>query len=64
MGSGDWNDSMNRVGYQGRGESIWLALKRIKELMERLRTSDEKLKISWSNCGGAPHCKQRCTRYR
>jgi cyclic beta-1,2-glucan synthetase len=25
MGSGDWNDSMNRVGYQGRGESIWLA---------------------------------------
>lgn len=25
MGSGDWNDSMNRVGHQGRGESIWLA---------------------------------------
>ena len=25
MGSGDWNDSMNRVGYRGRGESIWLA---------------------------------------
>ncbi|MCX6672690.1 MAG: cyclic beta 1-2 glucan synthetase [Methanothrix sp.] len=25
MGSGDWNDSMNRVGYLGRGESIWLA---------------------------------------
>jgi cyclic beta-1,2-glucan synthetase len=25
MGSGDWNDGMNRVGYQGRGESIWLA---------------------------------------
>jgi cyclic beta-1,2-glucan synthetase len=25
MGSGDWNDSMNRVGYQGRGESVWLA---------------------------------------
>ena len=24
MGSGDWNDGMNRVGYQGRGESIWL----------------------------------------
>ncbi len=24
MGSGDWNDSMNRVGYQGVGESIWL----------------------------------------
>ncbi len=25
MGSGDWNDGMNRVGTQGRGESVWLA---------------------------------------
>ncbi len=25
MGSGDWNDGMNRVGHLGRGESIWLA---------------------------------------
>jgi cyclic beta-1,2-glucan synthetase len=25
MGSGDWNDGMNRVGIEGRGESIWLA---------------------------------------
>jgi cellobiose phosphorylase len=24
MGSGDWNDGMNRVGIQGRGESVWL----------------------------------------
>lgn len=24
MGGGDWNDGMNRVGYQGRGESVWL----------------------------------------
>ncbi len=24
MGSGDWNDGMNRVGAQGRGESAWL----------------------------------------
>jgi cyclic beta-1,2-glucan synthetase len=24
MGSGDWNDGMNRVGMAGRGESIWL----------------------------------------
>ena len=24
MGAGDWNDGMNRVGIQGRGESIWL----------------------------------------
>ena len=24
MGCGDWNDGMNRVGAQGRGESVWL----------------------------------------
>lgn len=24
MGAHDWNDGMNRVGYLGRGESIWL----------------------------------------
>jgi len=24
MGTGDWNDSMNRVGQQGKGESVWL----------------------------------------
>ena len=24
MGAGDWNDSMNRVGAQGAGESVWL----------------------------------------
>lgn len=25
FGTGDWNDGMNRVGVNGRGESIWLA---------------------------------------
>ena len=25
MGTGDWNDGMNRVGIGGRGESVWLA---------------------------------------
>jgi cyclic beta-1,2-glucan synthetase len=25
MGGGDWNDGMNRVGAEGRGESVWLA---------------------------------------
>ena len=24
MGGGDWNDGMNRVGHQGKGESVWL----------------------------------------
>ncbi len=25
MGSGDWNDGMDRVGQHGKGESVWLA---------------------------------------
>ncbi|MSQ55320.1 MAG: cyclic beta 1-2 glucan synthetase [Betaproteobacteria bacterium] len=25
IGSGDWNDGMNRVGHGGKGESVWLA---------------------------------------
>ena len=25
IGTGDWNDGLNRVGAQGRGESVWLA---------------------------------------
>ncbi len=41
MGSGDWNDGMNRVGIEGRGESVWLgwflyaALTRFAGLCER-----------------------------
>jgi cyclic beta-1,2-glucan synthetase len=40
MGSGDWNDGMNRVGIHGQGESVWLAfflydvLNRFKPLAE------------------------------
>jgi cyclic beta-1,2-glucan synthetase len=25
IGTGDWNDGLNRVGEQGRGESVWMA---------------------------------------
>jgi N,N'-diacetylchitobiose phosphorylase len=25
MGCGDWNDGMNRIGAEGRGESVWMA---------------------------------------
>ena len=34
MGSGDWNDGMNRVGNQGKGESVWLAWFLITTLSE------------------------------
>ncbi len=41
IGSGDWNDGMNRVGIEGRGESVWLGwffvevLKKLMPLCER-----------------------------
>jgi cyclic beta-1,2-glucan synthetase len=40
IGGGDWNDGMNRVGIEGRGESVWLAwflavvLRRFAEVAE------------------------------
>ena len=32
IGIGDWNDGMNRVGIEGRGESVWLAWFLVKTL--------------------------------
>jgi len=34
MGSGDWNDGMNLVGIQGKGESVWLAFFLYRVLMD------------------------------
>lgn len=47
MGSGDWNDGMNRVGNKGRGESIWLGWFLYNILMKfaplcRLKGDDER----------------------
>ena len=42
MGCGDWNDSFNGVGIEGKGESIWLSefmiivLKRFSEIAENI----------------------------
>jgi cyclic beta-1,2-glucan synthetase len=42
IGSGDWNDGMNRVGIEGQGESVWLGwflyvtLTRFAALCERM----------------------------
>lgn len=59
MGSGDWNDGMNRVGIQGKGESVWLAFflcavlkkfqeiaqtKQDREMVDRCHNEAEKLR--------------------
>ncbi len=40
MGSGDWNDGMNRVGHQGKGESVWLAWFLISTLSEFIEVAN------------------------
>ena len=58
MGSGDWNDGMNRVGVDGRGESVWLgwflyaALRRFGSLCLRMKVDPEPYK------GQAEHLAQ------
>jgi cyclic beta-1,2-glucan synthetase len=52
IGAGDWNDGMNRIGIEGRGESTWLAwflctvLQAFAQLAER-RHEDASLASSW-----------------
>jgi cyclic beta-1,2-glucan synthetase len=47
IGSGDWNDGMNRVGHQGQGESVWLGwflyanLSGFAELCDQLGDRDQ-----------------------
>src|ERR1019366_3176621 len=59
FGNGDWNDGMNRVGVEGRGESIWLGwflcsvLKSFAELTEdrqsvaRARSVQTAIAVAW-----------------
>jgi cyclic beta-1,2-glucan synthetase len=51
MGTGDWNDGMNRVGAGGNGESVWVGwflvtiLRQFAELTERLAEGNPKSQI-------------------
>ncbi|MGH7388557.1 MAG: GH36-type glycosyl hydrolase domain-containing protein [Candidatus Rokuibacteriota bacterium] len=40
IGTGDWNDGMNRVGPEGRGESVWLGWLLHTTLWEFARVAD------------------------
>ncbi|MBC7386373.1 MAG: hypothetical protein H7301_09475 [Cryobacterium sp.] len=46
MGSGDWNDGMNRVGHEGKGESVWVAWflqKTLRDFLPHLANQTERL---------------------
>jgi cyclic beta-1,2-glucan synthetase len=50
MGSGDWNDGMNRIGAEGRGESVWLGwflIRTIAMFAPLARTRDPERLRQW-----------------
>jgi cyclic beta-1,2-glucan synthetase len=49
MGSGDWNDGMNRVGNQGKGESVWLAWFLIATLTQFAKVAETRGDIEHAN---------------
>lgn len=48
-GSGDWNDGMNRVGIDGKGESVWLAFFLYDVLMKFSVIAQHKEDISFAD---------------
>ena len=55
FGSGDWNDGMNRVGWLGKGESVWLTWFIVACLTEMIpnaeKRGDTARASSWSAAG-------------
>ena len=47
MGGGDWNDGMNRVGAEGRGESVWLTEFLIACATEYARIAPDESDAAW-----------------
>ncbi len=57
MGTCDWNDGMNRVGNQGRGESVWLAF-----FLYDVLTQFAALALSRNDAGFAERCSTQARR--
>ncbi len=55
MGSGDWNDGMNRVGRDGQGESVWLGWFLLDVLTQMAllaqERGDERSRSNWTEHG-------------
>jgi cellobiose phosphorylase len=48
IGSGDWNDGMNRVGEHGQGESIWLGFFLYEVLMQFMKIARRRGDLSFA----------------
>ncbi|MBL0939359.1 MAG: DUF3131 domain-containing protein [Gemmatimonadaceae bacterium] len=58
IGGGDWNDGMNRVGVEGRGESVWLAWFLITTLRAFALHADAR-----NDAAVAKECRDRADQY-
>ena len=54
MGSGDWNDGMDRVGIQGKGESVWLGFFLFRVLTDFIPLAEARGDEEF-----ADHCRKR-----
>ena len=59
MGSGDWNDGMNMVGIQGKGESVWLGFFLYKVLMQFAEVARRRGDTSFGE-----HCEKEASQLR
>ncbi len=59
MGSGDWNDGMNKVGEHGKGESIWLGFFLYDVLMRFSEVARRRNDVSF-----AERCRSEAARVR
>jgi cellobiose phosphorylase len=59
MGTGDWNDGMNKVGAEGKGESVWNAWFFITVLRAFAETAERH-----GNAEDATWCRERAERLR
>jgi cyclic beta-1,2-glucan synthetase len=59
MGSGDWNDGMNKVGEHGQGESVWLGFFLYEVLMQFKEVARTRGDLSF-----AERCQREAARVR
>ncbi len=59
MGSGDWNDGMDKVGEHGKGESVWLAFFLYDILLRFIDTATLRNDIAFAN-----ECKEKAEKLK
>ncbi|HUX92659.1 MAG TPA: glycosyl hydrolase family 65 protein, partial [Ignavibacteriaceae bacterium] len=59
IGSGDWNDGMNMIGKQGKGESVWLGFFLYEVLMQFTKVA-----LAYGDTSFVERCKSEASKLR